>query len=178
MGSLSIGGTLSAQFSLRSLNPLAIGLVIVWALSPVGGQASLFLLDTQMKPVSTYLNITYLNTDRVWKSEEASDSLFSAALLTPRTISESHNDIWGNVKIPDLLRSIDMAENTERISLVNENAISYSSLIGIPIGNRLGPGNTTFTMETSYLSVTDLSQHDSRTANKFHKGFEYGRSPY
>ena len=158
MGSFSIGGTLSAKFSLRSLNPLVIDLMIVWAfISPVGGQASLFLWDAQLKPVSTNLTITYLSTDRDWVSDQSSDDLYSAALLTPGTISESHNDIWGNVKIPDLLRNIDMTENTGRNSLVNENAISYSSLIGIPIRNRLGPGSTTFTMETSYLSVTCLN---------------------
>ncbi len=62
MGSLSTGGTLLTIYSLRSLNFLAVALVAIWALSPIGGQASLFLLDTELEPVVSNTQVDYLDT--------------------------------------------------------------------------------------------------------------------
>ena len=113
MGSLTFGGTLSTICSLRSYNFLAVGLVAVWALSPIGGQASLFLVDTEGEPVYSDINVTYLDTNSITKFGPITqgfllqplNALLSSSLMAPTSSKNLSMDLWGNMKIPNLLQA-------------------------------------------------------------------------
>ena len=60
MGSLTIFGTVELQVMLRTFDMLGIGLILLWALSPLRVQASLRLLETRKQPTSSTQVISYL----------------------------------------------------------------------------------------------------------------------
>lgn len=103
MGSLSTGGTLSTICSLRSFNLLALALVAVWALSPIGGQASLFLLDTELESVFSSTQVDYLDTNGQTNFAGSDyntvlqnlNALLSSSLMAPNSIKSSDHDLWG-----------------------------------------------------------------------------------
>ena len=109
MGSRTVGGTLATQFRLHSLSLVAIALIFLWLLSPLGSQAVLRILSTGTTPMTSPANITYVNTrqpnysgdplfQNTWFSGFA--SLFSATLVASPQIKNGSMDVWGNVKIP------------------------------------------------------------------------------
>ena len=99
MKSLTIFGTIELQFLLRTFDILGISLVLLWALSPLGGQASLRLLETGTRPFSSTQFISYLNPeaesilvhggDTVQKIGLNINVLYIAALFTSPAIQAS-----------------------------------------------------------------------------------------
>ena len=93
MGSLTIFGTVELQVMLRTFDMLGIGLILLWALSPLGGQASLRLLETGKQPTSLTQVVSYLNpeaksilaqgVDIVSELEFYIHALYLATLFTP-----------------------------------------------------------------------------------------------
>ena len=83
MGSVTVGGTLSAIYILRSHNFLAAGLVAVWVFSPIGGQA--------FDPVFSDIDVKYLDTNGYTLISpgdnhfvlESLNALLSASLMVP-----------------------------------------------------------------------------------------------
>ena len=165
MGSVTIGGTLSTIYTLRSHNFLAAGLVAVWALSPIGGQASLFLIHTELEPVFSNINVTYPDTNGYtlispgdnYFVMEPLNALLSASLMAPTSIKNSNLDLWGNVKIPNSLPAGAINSSGWIPMTEADNTGSYTSLLGIPVVKNFASGNTTFLMETSYVSVSCLN---------------------
>lgn len=166
MGSVTTGGTLSTIYTLRSYNFLAAGLVVVWALSPIGGQASLFLVHTELEPVFSNINVTYLDTNSITCFDgsdrdcvlESLNALLSSSLLAPPWSKSSSHDLWDNMKIPNLMQNGPMnSSGWIPIKERSNNATSYTSLLGVPIIMSRTSGNTTFLMETSYISVACLN---------------------
>ena len=58
LGSRSLPSTISTVFSLGTISLVEIGLVLLWMLSPIGGQASLRILNVQ--------NVTGTTTNSTW----------------------------------------------------------------------------------------------------------------
>ena len=166
MGSVTTGGTLSTIFTLRSHNFLAAGLVAVWALSPIGGQASLFLVDTKLDAVVSDIDVKYLdtngNTEFVGADYntvlEPLNLLLSSSIMAPIWSRNKSLDLWNNMKIPHLLQA--GAPNSSNWTHITEEfdlTTSYTSLLGVPMFGIYASGNTTFQMETSYISVACLN---------------------
>lgn len=63
MGSLTIFGAIELQVLLRTFDLLGVSHVVLWALSPLGGQASLRLLDTGVQRAVTNQTLRYLDSD-------------------------------------------------------------------------------------------------------------------
>ena len=190
MGSVTTGGTLSTIYTFRSHNFLAAGLVAVWALSPIGGQASLFLADTELEPVFSDINVTYLDTNGNTELAggdyntvlEPLNLLLSSSLMAPTWSRNNSLDLWNNMKIPHLTQAD--ATNSSDWTPVTEGfdeTASYTSLLGVPIIGISASGNTTFLMETSYISVACLNvtsgpaiQIANGTTNATNKTFSSG----
>lgn len=62
MGSRTVASTFVTQVQLRSFNLIGLGLLLVWSLSPIGGQAILHILYTPEKFTTSDANITYFNS--------------------------------------------------------------------------------------------------------------------
>lgn len=166
MGSRTVASAFITNFQLRSFNMAGIGLILIWALSPLGGQAILHILYTPLKFASTPANITYYNTRQ--QSYAAPTGafatqwfsgfviLFSASILAPQAVLQNSMDIWGNVKVPyfSSISSLGEAKDSDGWVQLTDNNVTmvYSSIFGIPMTG-LGLGNTTLTLESSYIQL-------------------------
>lgn len=149
---------------LRSWKLLSIGLIILWLLSPVGSQAALRMLSTTSAaaPLPQALSLNYFNmrqpsyagftTFDSWFSSFA--SIFSAALFSPEAVKASNLDLWNNVKIPFFSSLSSVSQDANGWKQVSPNSTrAFSSLFGVPM-TKLGVGNTTFNIESSYIELS------------------------
>lgn len=161
LGSLTVFSTIETQILLRSFNLLGIGLLMVWALSPLGGQASLRLLELKTKSVRSTQNLTYMNmhstswfTQGISGFSQASfavNTLYSAALLTPLPVQTTSMDTWGNLKIPTLESlNVDTNDSNGWLAVDRRNP-KYSSLLGVPVDGLVNRGQSHFTLESYYF---------------------------
>ncbi|KAI9714948.1 MAG: hypothetical protein M1812_006261 [Candelaria pacifica] len=167
LGSRTFFNTFVTHFQLRAFNVLGIIIVALWALSPIGGQASLRVVTVGSSVVEHPASFQYLSIDSNWtligdaaQESLATNSLFISSLASPlRTASI---DIWGNLKIPMLeaLNDSQASANDGWLS-VPANA-TYAALIGLPISALASKVNSTFNLETSYWSLDcpTLELHD------------------
>ena len=164
MGSLTMFGTVELQFLLRTFDILGIGLVLLWALSPLGGQASLRLLETGARPFSSTQVISYLNPeaesilvhggDTVQEIGLNINALYVAAFFTSPAIQASPVNSWSNVKIPAIerLESTSKSDGDGWYTVPSERA-SYSSLVGLPIDATRKIGSYHFFVESLYMNL-------------------------
>src|SRR5579862_7737414 len=177
LGSTTFTNTITTQISLRSLHLVGILLIILWALSPIGGQASLRILSFEPHFTTGSAALQYMDTNSSYVPYMAGDTgsqlppvkaLFLSAMAAPPTTKASSSDTWGNLKIP-MLETIpgyseERAQTWLSIDAGNTNStLIYSSLLGVPIANILSRGNTTFNLETSYwvLNCSSLEPVES-----------------
>lgn len=165
MGSRTFGTTISSLIQLRSFNLLSLGLLALWATSPIGSQAVLRLLSPENSNSTSSISMPYFNTDTEsyfaniaqngpqdsaqLESSTAIASMYVAALLTPSDTKNGTTDWWGNVKIP-FQSSLD--PSTDDWAAPSDSTV-YSSLIGIPIAETQINSTTSFTMESSYMEL-------------------------
>ncbi|KAL4892106.1 hypothetical protein BDV59DRAFT_202997 [Aspergillus ambiguus] len=158
--SSTVFGTLSILYVLRSLNLVGLGLLLLWALSPLGAQSALRILSAEQRHHNTTLQLAYLdisqttskslNPSLVTSKNDLADQLFVSNILAPRTTRLSSMDAWGNVKIPFVT---DTAGDWQPVT----PDIEYSSLLGIPVLGLPVHANASFTISTAYL-VADCFQ--------------------
>ena len=148
---------------LKSWNSLGLVLVLIWLASPLGGQASLYLISPQTLKHIERQEVQYLDINGLSKASNLSsfprltnalEAMFLACLIAPVSVKEADRDSWGNVKIP-LLRSLvrNNASQTEGWFEPAGNNITYSSLIGLPMFGISPRGNSTFQLQTSYIDT-------------------------
>lgn len=167
-GSTTVIGTVSTMFDIGEFSIVTLFLIIVWILSPLGAQSGLRVLsfrsgvDTSFKSVS-YLNSSATFPDYMMLGDIGSSclptiSLFLSSLGAPNATKQSSLDTWGNVKVPiiELLPGYNGTDSKEWIPLEKTDIrsnLTYSSLIGIPVGAISQDQNSSFTIETSYLNL-------------------------
>ena len=61
LGSRTIGSALIAASQMKSINLLGLALILLWSLSPLGGQASLKTPSLPSSPTATPLNFSYID---------------------------------------------------------------------------------------------------------------------
>jgi hypothetical protein len=144
---------------------LGLILILVWALSPVGGQAPFRQITIGMDVLTKSASFTYMirngNMVQYDDSDRSTDfavinALFVSSVISTPASKASTVDTWGNVKIP----MIEPYENVSRpddqgwFTINGNDNTHYSSLVGIPIaGITLSYINYTMSIETTYLSL-------------------------
>ncbi|KAF2822707.1 hypothetical protein CC86DRAFT_243349, partial [Ophiobolus disseminans] len=144
--STSLTSTVTSQFQLRRVSVWGTMLIAMWALSPIGGQASIRQMTVDTTIVTTPASFRIAVPDANPFSRVDPDShvvfvylnkLFTSAMVSSTKTRASPLDMWGNVKIPMLeyyeksLQPDDRGWYTTNIT-DNDSAV-YSSLIGIPM---------------------------------------------
>ncbi|KAF7193895.1 hypothetical protein HII31_04785 [Pseudocercospora fuligena] len=182
-GSTSVAGTILHQAALRLPSLLGLALIVAWALSPLGGQASLRVVSIGTSSISSTIDTSYMSTNKSFDGYVTGDlgqmqtminGLFNAALLGPERTKASPVDTWSNVKVPQL-EALSNDENAMLhhtwIDVPAEN-VTYSSLIGLPVTEFPSTSESTFTLETSYfvldcplLSNNTYPQHWGNASN-------------
>lgn len=175
MASQSVWGTVESQIVLQRLTFVGVNLLFLWALSPLGGQASLRLMQRQDRLDLSETKLRYMTTGpggTMWGLSSTysgsgkfvdAGALYTAALLAPLDIKRGTMDSWGNVKIPRIEFLNTTSSDNEGWLPVPSNMDPelYSSLVGLPIVGLPGNKSSTSTMEVTYLTVDcgDFNQH-------------------
>lgn len=159
-GSQSLANAVQIGCALRGPNVLGLGLILFWALSPLGGQAVQRVLSTTPYTFLDSTTIYYCNTSSVnvfgsklayAYGSESIDVLLSTALMTNRF--SRAKDVYGNVKVPFVNYSENQSKS-EAFHLVS-NESEFSSMIGTIINvidSR--PQDETFSMTTNFEMLT------------------------
>jgi hypothetical protein len=162
--STTFASAILAQITLRSVSTIGCVLAVVWALSPLGGQASLRIMTVGPKAVTNYAKFDFLSAENSyadWRSGSGADSfevtaagLYLASLTGPQRVKDSPRDLWDNVKIPMLEDIPGWAEDSGHVDVwhrVPAQNISYASLVGIPVSGLVSDVDSgEFNIETSY----------------------------
>ena len=165
--STSLTSTVVSQFQLRAISAFGIVLVSVWALSPIGGQASIRQMTigtkntTQLSDFDYFVHngyfVGFLDSGRD-SSRELVNTLFVSAIIGSIASKSSWVDIWGNVKIPRIehYEAKTVPDSEGWFDTVGGSLDSYTSAIGIPMS---GMNSTDFvdyktSIQTPYLQTT------------------------
>ena len=172
MGSRSVGATVATLVQLRAVNLLSVLLLLVWALSSLGSQSILRVLETRLESRNTSIELVHFDNRRRFgwhvfdkrmksrlisrASTRVEDLLLGASLLSSTAAKTGAMDLWGNIKIP-FLPVADRTGGEWRVPNDDDADLErYSSLIGIPSGN-ISEGNTTFSIQSSYIELDCLN---------------------
>ncbi|PQE16289.1 hypothetical protein CJF32_00006174 [Rutstroemia sp. NJR-2017a WRK4] len=168
VGSRTVFGTYQTHVSLRSFNFLSLGLILLWAMSPLGGQSTSRILSTGIHSWSSSTVVQCIETLGALNLESGTQvgdygplvsTMLYGALSAGTSIKRSNLDPLGNVKIPYLLNSkLSWSNYTSYM-----DASLYSSLIGIPVLG-LQPGNTTFSIESTHIQLNCTTLREQQTS--------------
>lgn len=173
MSSKSVFATVESKVSLRRISVIGTLLTLIWALSPLGGQASLRLFYHNVPYNVSEDEVKYLPTGRMNSTQYGwnvlrSDVLdneqylpltiltviYSSALLAPAAIKSSRRDIWNNVKIPR--REVMFGQHAQPDGWIFVENVTitedFVTLTGIPHTSLATPPNATarFAVEYEY----------------------------
>jgi len=168
MASQSVWGTVESQFLMQRFTIVGANLLFLWALSPLGGQASLRLMQRDQEAIYGSSKLRYMTTGPAGaifsmatstfqrgKFAEAG-ALFNAALLAPQAIKTGRQDSWGNVKIPRY-EALDLSTMGSDGWLAAPSTVevpeTYAALVGLPVAGLTATADSNFTMEYNYVYV-------------------------
>jgi hypothetical protein len=168
-----------SQWYLARFSIIASALVLLWALSPLGGQASLRLMyktnittsyDQGLRYMDTgslgnmYTNEAFVNSNDLGAHGEGLPltvaALYQAAVVQSLEHKQGPVDLWGNVKIPRVDRlDRSLADADGWISFTTPSSVeSFSSLLGLPIINIPKTGVIEFSVESVYVALAPPSE--------------------
>ncbi|KAB5577512.1 hypothetical protein GE09DRAFT_521264 [Coniochaeta sp. 2T2.1] len=163
-----------SQFYLARFSTVASGLVLLWALSPLGGQASLRLMYktniTSIHPqdmrymdtgplANVFVTEGFINSNDIGYNGQGlpltMPALYQAAVMQSLETKKGPLDLFGNVKIPRLDKlDQSLADEDGWINFTIPAAVeSFSSLLGLPILNISQTGMVEFTVESVYVTL-------------------------
>ncbi|KAI8946670.1 hypothetical protein F4801DRAFT_596325 [Xylaria longipes] len=155
----------TAPFTLWTFNTLTPILIVMWALSPLGGQASLRIITTGVLSTTVPRNFTYVSFVSPFTnsgSGSASSSLlppinsaFMGSLFSSAASKTSYQDLHGNIKIPiyEALTPSDPANSSAWRPAQSGEETSWSSLTGLPV-HGLGTSTVSrFNINTAYMKT-------------------------
>lgn len=163
-GSTSLTSTVSSQLQLRMFSVFSVLLLVIWALSPIGGQASLRVMTIGSQTAPEASSFTYMvpagNMSPLDSSDRETtfgiiDALFLSSLVAPFSDRTSSIDTWNNVKIPmvETYENTSTADDQGWFTTSNDSDV-YSSLVGLPISGINGSFvNFGVSVEAQYLKL-------------------------
>ncbi|KAL1594555.1 hypothetical protein SLS60_010315 [Paraconiothyrium brasiliense] len=165
VGSTSLFSALERQISLRGFSVVGYILMILWLLSPLGGQSALRLMGEETNSVLSNGTVQYLNPDTVMETAMGAASdinsarsvfapIFLASLLSSSKYKDTSMDLWGNVKLPRF-STIENSTSDEWKTVQESNStnITYASLIGIPVAQLDTIGASNFSVKARQWDV-------------------------
>lgn len=168
VASQSVWGTFESQLLMQRMTMVGINLLFLWALSPLGGQASLRLMTRDLKDSFSSAKLRYMTTGpaaSMWGLSSTyvgsgkwadAGALYTAALLAPLSTKLGPHDPWNNVKIPTLEglnSSLADADGWVAVPTDISTPEAYSSLVGLPVVGLPSNEKSNFSLEYTYLSV-------------------------
>ncbi|KAH6622174.1 hypothetical protein C7974DRAFT_397794 [Boeremia exigua] len=168
LGSQSLVSAIGTACSLRSANFISICLLLLWALSPLGGQSSLRLLHETNSTISENGTIYYSDPAAIVNLDEAGEwSAVVPAILTASLASsmEAKNrpvDSWSHPKVPrlDVIEQQALRDPLSEGSWIDVDPTlnhTYSSWTGINIQNLRQTEHAAFQVRYNYMYLDQRS---------------------
>ncbi|KAH6633213.1 hypothetical protein C7974DRAFT_167704 [Boeremia exigua] len=158
VGCQSVFLAIERQICLRNFSIVGICSILIWLLSPFGGQSALRVLRQEKLYLNATQPLQYLSPLNIQISTMGGASmvnsgrstftpLFLAALLSSGDFQTISTDLWGNVKLPSY-RAIENSTTNEWniIPDHNQTNVRWSSLIGIPVSAFNGEPFTSYSI--------------------------------
>lgn len=167
--------------SLRSFSFLSFAILLLWSLSPLGGQSSLRLLAEANTTVTISRAIYYPKNDsKSWLLEPSPFTrlnqvsvVVSTSISTADTLSNSSVDAWNHPKVPRLrpLELLELENNKLHpwIDVDEGSAADYTSLTGLSIVGLEADTVANFSVPYAYM-YADCKAH-MRGSSKEIKAF-------
>lgn len=166
VGSTSLFSAMERLISLRGFSVVGYMLMIVWLLSPLGGQSALRLQGQETNSIMSNGTVQYLNPDVVLDTSMQGASIinsarsifgpiFLAALLSSSKYQDTPMDLWGNVKMARY-QSVQNSTSDEWKTIKDDdsNNITYASLIGIPVAQVDKIGTSNFSVKARQWDIS------------------------
>ncbi|QDS69062.1 hypothetical protein FKW77_009901 [Venturia effusa] len=163
VGCQSLFAAVERQFAIRRLDVWGLGILSLWALSPVGGQAALRILHREPHVVPINQTLRYLpieaaqftsmgGADMASEDYPSYGPLYLASLRTNKGLQNATMDLWGNVKIPDIdsLTITNQSLGKDWLNVDYTRPVTYTSLLGLPVFGIPTPGNSSFETISRY----------------------------
>jgi hypothetical protein len=171
LASRSLGSAFLSLMKLRIFNtwvPLVLG---VWCLSPLGGQASLRAVYSDVSSIESSMEFHYLDNNNTspintYSSamtiyNPAINGLFVAALASSNSSKLGSQDMYGNLHLP-MLEAITSEPATDAwYDLRDRDAPAHAALLGIPFIGIPNNANSSFNIQTSYTFCSCAVSVDS-----------------
>ncbi|KAK5630115.1 hypothetical protein RRF57_005830 [Xylaria bambusicola] len=163
--SRSVFNALTAPFALRTFNTMTLILIVMWALSPLGGQASLRIVSPGVRSTTVAQNFTYVAyvspfTNGGPGSTTSNflppiNAAFMGALFSSAATKASYQDLHGNIKIPiyEELTSSDPADSPTWKPVLSGEETTWSSLTGLPVYGLEESTISRFNLNTAYMKT-------------------------
>ncbi|OAP59135.1 hypothetical protein AYL99_06433 [Fonsecaea erecta] len=168
--SRSVFSTFMAPITLKTVNVLTPFLCLLWALSPLGGQAGLRVISTHELYSNTTQNFTYLSFVSNFSNQGVGsasaeplipiNAIFTSAIIGSAKSKGLAQDQFGHVKIP-VYESLSANAGSDWRAVPDSGDVEWSSLTGLPIHNLPSAGVSRFTMNTGYMVAScNVSGHN------------------
>jgi hypothetical protein len=169
VGSQNLTSAIQRLVLLQRYSPLGFAIVVLWLLSPLGGQSSLRILDTVSTTVLSEAQLHYFDvnftsigafdgSDALELLGPSVSALFQASLLASKQVKSSPVDLWNNVKIPMIDELSPWTKGISGNPWIDidqtSSSLVYSSLSGLNVNGLPKRGEALFTIETSYMQLT------------------------
>ncbi|KAL2821317.1 hypothetical protein BDW59DRAFT_174183 [Aspergillus cavernicola] len=163
-GSTSFAGTIELALALRHRDLLMIPILLLWAMSPLGGQGALRMISQAPSSVPGDLSVAYLNMNvsdgnipLVGSSSTADilaplNAIYTTLILSSEEAKASPSDVWGWPKIPSLLSLGSSIDDDNPWRPVPADApVTYTSLVGHVLQGIPPDSYAEFPIESSYF---------------------------
>lgn len=176
VGCQSVFLAIERQICLRNFSIVGICSIVIWLLSPFGGQSALRVLRQEDNYVNATRTLQYLSPLNIEKTTMGGASmantgrstftpLFLAALLSSGDFQTSSADLWGNVKLPSY-RAIEnsTSDDWKVVPDYNQTNVRWNSLIGIPVSAFDGEPFTSSSMNHFKIRARQFDIHCSNNS--------------
>ncbi|KAI4105935.1 MAG: hypothetical protein LQ339_003253 [Xanthoria mediterranea] len=169
VGSQTVFGAFWVQVILRNFNALGVFLVLLWLVSPLGGQSSLRLVGRDKHLTASTTTLASVNSTGTTSSFQQGfaqsltggsiNALYTGSLVAPLSIKTSAQDTWGNIKIPRF-ETYNRTLDAEGYATIGDGEIDWISLLGWPVAGLESRFDSNFTIPTWYhdLECSDMSK--------------------
>jgi hypothetical protein len=180
--SRTVLSTVTAPIILKTFNLLTPALFVLWALSPLGGQAGLRVISTRDSLTNATHNFTYLAFVSPFTNEGVNsasaeplvpiNAIFTSSIIGSAKAKNLAQDQYGNIKIPLYDSLAPSASNSsDWRSVPDDGDIQWSSLTGLPLHAPPSTGVANFNMETGYM-VTSCSVSGQEWSEGFRQSLQ------
>lgn len=170
MASQTVWGTFESQVLLKTLSVVGVHLFLLWTLSPLGGQASLRVLEKAERTTNGTTEVVYLSTGGMRMEQvnygtfsmgttatqvAAVNSLYNSVLLAPIQIRNAEEDVWGNVKIPSIGRLDATKKDSDGWieSAEVRSSDDFTALVGLPIIGLPEDADSEIDITSAYMTL-------------------------